>query len=226
MHIGLIGGIGPAATIAYYSRLISAFKNAGIPLELTIVHADIASLVANAGANKKREQAEIFANHLSQLAGAGCDVAMITAMTGHFCFDETEPLSPIPLINATKLVDDYCDANNIKSVGLLGSPPVLATHLFGLLRSPATIVANTEVEKIGATYMELANTAFCSEENRTFLINAGAKMVSEQGAQAVLLAGTDLGLAFDGQETSYPVIDALEVHVAALVKMATNQSPH
>lgn len=220
MHIGLIGGIGPAATISYYSKLIEEFDKAKIPLQLTIAHAQIAPLVANAGANKKQAQAEIFAAHLHQLAGAGCDVAMITAMTGHFCFEQTEPLSPIPMINATKLVDDYCDDHNIKSVGLLGSPPVLATHMFGLLKSPNTIVPNSDVEKLGATYMELANTASCSKQNREFLINAGAKMVTEQGAQAVLLAGTDLGLAFDGQQTSYPVIDALEVHVAALVRMA------
>ncbi|MEM8541680.1 MAG: aspartate/glutamate racemase family protein [Pseudomonadota bacterium] len=224
MHIGLIGGIGPAATIAYYSRLVTEFKQANVPLRLTIAHAEIALLAANAGANKKREQAKIFANHLDQLAGAGCDIAMITAMTGHFCFDETEQLSPIPLINATKLVDDYCDDNNIRSVGLLGSPPVLASHLFGLLKSPNSIVPNKDIEKLGAAYMELAHSGFCSDDNREFLINAGATMVSEQGAEAVLLAGTDLGLAFDGQQTSYPVIDALEVHVAALLKLASTNS--
>lgn len=220
MHVGLIGGIGPAATISYYSKLIEEFKKADVPLHLTITHAQITSLVANAGANNKQKQAEIFATHLHQLAGAGCDVAMITAMTGHFCFGETEALSPIPLINATKLVDDYCDDQNIKTIGLLGSPPVLATHLFGLLRSPKTIVPDINIDEIGDTYMELANTASCSEENRSILINAGARMVSDQGAQAVLLAGTDLGLAFDGQQTSYRVIDALDVHVEALVKMA------
>lgn len=220
MHIGLIGGIGPAATISYYSKLIEEFKKANTPLQLTIAHAQIASLVANAGANNKQEQAEIFATHLHQLAGAGCDIAMITAMTGHFCFAETEALSPIKMINATKLVDDYCDDHNIRSIGLLGSPPVLATHLFGLLKSPKTIVPDSDLEKLGATYMELAHTAACNEENRAFLMEAGAKMVSDQGAQAVLLAGTDLGLAFDGQETDYRVIDALEVHVEALVKLA------
>lgn len=224
MHIGLIGGIGPAATISYYSKLIEEFKKADIPLQLTISHAQITSLVANAGANKRQEQAEIFARHLHQLAGAGCDVAMITAMTGHFCFEETEPMSPIRLINATKLVDDYCDDHNIKSVGLLGSPPVLATHLFGLLKSPKTIVPDHDVEKLGATYMELANSAFCTEDNRDFLINAGARMVAKQGAEAILLAGTDLGLAFDAQQTSYRVIDALNVHVAALVKMAAQEA--
>jgi aspartate racemase len=37
MHIGLIGGIGPAATNCYYRRLISTFANKKAVLELTIV---------------------------------------------------------------------------------------------------------------------------------------------------------------------------------------------
>jgi aspartate racemase len=40
MHIGLIGGIGPAATDFYYRRLISTFASKKAALELTIVHAD------------------------------------------------------------------------------------------------------------------------------------------------------------------------------------------
>ena len=40
MHIGLIGGIGPAATDFYYRRLISIFASKKTKLELTIVHAD------------------------------------------------------------------------------------------------------------------------------------------------------------------------------------------
>lgn len=226
MHIGLIGGIGPAATIAYYSKLVEAFKSADTPLELTIVHADITVLAPNAAAGRKNEQATIFAKHLEQLSGAGCDVAMITAMTGHFCFTETETLSPIPLIDATKLVDDYCDENNLKSVGLLGSPPVLATHLFGLLKSPKTIVDDRDLDRLGNTYMTLAQSGYCSDENRQYLIKTGEKLVNDKGAEAVLLAGTDLGLAFDGQETSYKVIDALDVHVAALLKLAMEFKPH
>ena len=48
MHIGLIGGIGPAATEYYYRGLIERHTRANTPLELTIVHAigsiDLASL--------------------------------------------------------------------------------------------------------------------------------------------------------------------------------------
>ena len=40
-------------------------------------------------------------------------------------------------------------------------------------------------------------------------------------AGLIVLAGTDLGLAFDGQKTSYRVIDALDVHVAVLADLAS-----
>lgn len=39
------------------------------------------------------------------------------------------------------------------------------------------------------------------------------------GAEAIVLAGTDLNLAFDGQSPGYPVIDALDVHVALLADL-------
>ena len=49
-------------------------------------------------------------------------------------------------------------------------------------------------------------------------------MVEEQCADAVLLAGTDLGLAFDGQTPGFTVIDALELHVQELVSLTVTQA--
>jgi aspartate racemase len=46
-------------------------------------------------------------------------------------------------------------------------------------------------------------------------------MVTDHGAEAVVLAGTDLNLAFDGQDPGYRVIDALDVHVALLADLAS-----
>ena len=49
-------------------------------------------------------------------------------------------------------------------------------------------------------------------------------MVKEQGAEAVVLAGTDLGLAFAGNDPGYPVVDALAVHVAVLADLAMDRT--
>ena len=47
MHIGLIGGIGPAATEHYYRGLIDRYSATGNCPDLTIAHADVRELVRN-----------------------------------------------------------------------------------------------------------------------------------------------------------------------------------
>ena len=47
MHVGLIGGIGPAATDFYYRGLIDRHVAAGIPLHCTIAHADVREMSRN-----------------------------------------------------------------------------------------------------------------------------------------------------------------------------------
>ena len=222
MHIGLIGGIGPAATISYYKRLVEKFGNSRLPLKLTIEHADMSVLLKNAVHERRVAQAEIFAQHLRNLAAAGCDIGLITALTGHFCYEETRKRSPIMLLNGTAIIDTFCQENNIKVLGLLGSPSVLKTKLFGLLQTAEVIVPKNRIDEVGDTYMSLAQTGVCTTAQRRLLFNAGETMVKDQHAEAVLLAGTDLGLAFDDESPGFSVVNALQLHVDEFVLRATS----
>ena len=49
MQIGLIGGIGPAATDFYYRSLIERFASEEKNLDMTIVHADAPTLIKTDG---------------------------------------------------------------------------------------------------------------------------------------------------------------------------------
>ena len=84
MHIGLIGGIGPAATEFYYRGLVRAHADCAEPLELTVTHADMATLVHHLGRNDTTGQAECFRRHVEALARTGAEVAAITSVAGHF----------------------------------------------------------------------------------------------------------------------------------------------
>lgn len=68
MHIGLIGGIGPAATDFSWRRLITTFAGANTPLELTIVHADAPTLLRNLAANEAQAQVAIYLRLTSALS--------------------------------------------------------------------------------------------------------------------------------------------------------------
>src|SRR5215467_2807533 len=73
MHIGLIGGIGPAATDFYYRGLIDRHRAAGTPLECTIAHADVGTMGRNLADCRRVEQAAIFAGLIGGLKKAGAE---------------------------------------------------------------------------------------------------------------------------------------------------------
>ncbi|MGB0497064.1 MAG: aspartate/glutamate racemase family protein [Rubricella sp.] len=220
MHIGLIGGIGPAATVAYYQRLVDVFGRAGVPLRLTVQHADIEVLTENASRLDTDAQTEVFQAHIRSLKAAGCDVVGVTALTGHFCMSRLQTVSQLPILSATTAIEAYCAANGIARLGILGSPPVLSTHMFGLLHKVETIVPGEDRDVVGETYMTIARKGACTADEAALFLKAGAEMMRAQMADAILLAGTDLGLAFNGIEPPFPVVDALAVHVDAFLEKA------
>ena len=221
MHIGLIGGIGVAATIVYYQRLTAEVAGRGKTLDLTIDHSEIQTLIGNFEAGRKAEQAKVYARHIDRLKASGCDCAAITSLGGHFCFAETRAMSSLPLVSAVTPLDAYFAGEGLKRIGLLGTRHVMHSRLYGELTKTEAIALDDRLDEIGGAYQDMAVSGHCTEEQRKLFLEAGRRMVEDQGADAIVLAGTDLNLAFDGQDPGYRVIDALDVHVRVLADLAT-----
>jgi aspartate racemase len=221
MHIGLIGGIGPAATLVYYQRLCRAMAARKARLDLTIVQADIHELIANNLADRRAVQADICARLIDRLKAAGADCAAITSLGGHFCFDETVARSALPLVSATAPLDDHFAARGIGCVGLLGTRVVMRTRLFGQLHKTRALAPDEQIDTLGQRYQDLAVRGSSTDADRAAFFAAGRQMI-DRGAETIVLAGTDLNLAFDGHDPGYPVTDALDVHVV-LARLAAGE---
>jgi aspartate racemase len=220
LHVGLIGGIGVAATVVYYQRLAAAVRARGGRLELTIVQAEVDDLVRNVNADRRVEQAAIYAGLIDRLKAAGCDCAAITSLGGHFCLAETLAVASLPMVSAVAPLDDFFAAEGLETVGLLGTRVVMRTRLYGLLRRTRPVVLDQRIEELGQVYQDVAVSGRCDAAQRALFHAAGRALV-DQGAQAVVLAGTDLNLAFEpGADHGYRVIDALDVHVGVLADLA------
>ena len=70
MHIGLIGGIGPAATEFYYRGLIDRHARSNTALDLTIAHADVREMARNLANRDAQKQADAFAPLLASTSDA------------------------------------------------------------------------------------------------------------------------------------------------------------
>lgn len=68
--------------------------------------------------------------------------------------------------------------------------------------------------------VDMATTANCTDEQRAVFFDAGRALVEDEGADAVLLAGTDLALAFSGYSPGFPVFDCAQARVGAIAEQA------
>jgi aspartate racemase len=223
MHIGLIGGIGVAATLVYYQRLTTAAAARGVSkLDLTIVHGEIQELIRNNLADRRNEQAHAFLPLAIRLKDAGCDCMALSSLGAHFCLDELKALSPLPIVSAVAPLDAYFVEQGLGRVGLLGTRVVMRTRLYGQLARTEAIALDDEIDVLGQAYLDMAVAGTCSAAQRKLFLDAGRRMTAA-GADAIVLAGTDLNLAFDGQRPGYTVIDALDIHVALLADLAAGR---
>ncbi len=217
MHIGLIGGIGPAATDYYYRGLIERHARAGTPLELTIAHADVRVMGQNLADRNAQRQAEIFLGLVRRLAAAGADAAAVTSMGGHFCIDALTALAPIPILNAIPAVDAAIRQRQLERIGIIGTATVMESGLYGGITSAEVVRPQGEaLAEVHQAYVAMANAGRVTEAQRRLFFAAGQRLCRTQGADAVLLGGTDLCLAFADQDCGFPVLDCAEIHVDAI----------
>lgn len=221
MHIGLIGGIGPAATVFYYQRIVSAFAVMEQPLNLTIVHTSPLTLTRNVVAGRAKQQAIEFSRVTEQLLAAGATAVVISSMGGHFCAKEFSAISPLPMIDGPDAVAAYLKLNDVKRVGVLGTRVVMQSQLYGALSDLDPVSpAGNDLKQVNDDYIAMAIAGEASIEQRNRLLDAGKRLVYDQGAEAILLGGTDLNLVFADAVVDFPVIDSAQIHIDAVVKEA------
>ena len=224
MHVGLIVGIGPAATDFYYRSLIARMAAVPADLELTMVHADTPTLLANQAAGNSVGQVALYDHLTRRLKAAGARSVAVTSIAGHFCIENFNAVSVLPVIDLLSVVRSAVLDRGYTRVGLLGTRGVMTSQLYGALEAVEVVAPlGADLDAVHEEYVTVASTATCTDEQRRFFFDAGRSLVVEQGADAILMAGTDLALAFNGFDPGYPVVDCADAHVQAILAEALRQ---
>jgi aspartate racemase len=216
--LGLIGGLGPGATVHYYRELVAAHeKQARVP-RLLIAHADVHRVYALVTAKDFDGLARYLAGIVGQLAAGGAELTAIVAATPHICVDRLVALSPLPLINMLTEVADAVRARGLKRVALLGTRFTVETRMFGCLDEFDVVVPRAdEIDRIHSIYSDFV-AGRGSDTQAEELRKLAQAFVARDGAQAVLIAGTDLSTVFTESDAGFPMIDCAGVHIDAIVR--------
>jgi len=220
MQIGLIGGIGPAATDFYYRRLIATFARENAALELTIVHADTPTLLNNLATNNVEAQVAIYTRLTNRLVAAGAGCVAVTSIAGHFCINQFKPISPLPVVDMISEVNAAIATRGLKRIGILGTRTVMQTRFYGGVATAEVIAPNgQDLDDVHEAYIAMAASGVVTAAQRT-VFNTVSHRLLEAGAEAIMLGGTDLALAFTTENAAFPLVDCAGIHADAIASLA------
>jgi aspartate racemase len=223
--VGMIGGLGPESTIDYYRSIIARYRDrrpdAGSP-HIVINSLDVDKGLAMVGAGRLDELADYLAAGIDVLVHAGAELGFIAANTPHLVFDEVQRRSAIPLLSIVRAASDRASALGLKKVGLFGTGFTMRATFYPeeLERAGIALVLPKESERefIHGKYIgELLKNQFLPEI-RTEILRIAHRMKVEDGAEALILAGTELPLLLrDSGDESVKFLDTTVIHVEAIV---------
>jgi aspartate racemase len=223
--LGIVGGIGPESTIEYYRFILDGYRSRvddGSAPHVIIDSIDVNRGLAMLDANDRAALANYLSESVERLTRAGAEIALMAANTPHIVFEDVERDATIPMLSLVQATCDRASALGYRKLALLGTGFTMRGRFYpdAFARAGMELVTPDEEEKefIHRAYIgQLLKNQFLPEtrERMIAIIN---RMRSDEGIEAVILAGTELPLLLRGAEPEgLAFLDTTLIHVDAAV---------
>jgi aspartate racemase len=223
--IGMLGGMGPEATIDYYRLMIASFRerrpDGGYP-PILINSVDLSRLLAFFEADDKAGATEFLATEMNRLADAGADFGFLSACASHFVFERVRKRSRLPLISIVEAAGLAAERLGLKHMGLIGARFTMQGQFFQSDFSARGILlvlpAPDEQAYIHQIYLGELQKGVFRPETREGLLAIIERMRREQQIQGLVLGGTELPLLLrEARDVGIPFLDTTRIHVDRIV---------
>jgi aspartate racemase len=223
--LGIIGGIGPESTIAYYRLIVESYcrqKPDGSYPPIIINSIDLTKMLDLIGANELVAVTDYLVGEVKKLAQAGADFGLLAANSPHIVFDEIQRSSSIPLISIVEATCKATMAWGITTVGLLGTRFVMQGHfytdVFAKQGIKLIVPGPDDQDYIHEKYMNELVQGHFLDETRERLLGIVDKLKERDDIQGLILGGTELPLILpDEAYKGIPFLDTTKIHVERAV---------
>jgi aspartate racemase len=225
--IGIIGGLGPEATIDYYREIISYFNKTNtdqhkVYPELVIYSIDMWKLVNLLGRQQYDEAATYIAGFVQQLKKAGADFGVLSANTPHLLFDEIRAKSNLPLISIVESCAEHARSLSLKKCGLLGTRFTMENDFYQKVfyRYGIEVVVPEAglIEYINDKVFNEIEIGIFSDETKSGFLEIVADLKKQHGIDSVILGCTEFPLLLPEKEyDGLPFLNTTRIHVEAIL---------
>jgi aspartate racemase len=230
LTIGLIGGMSWDSSATYY-RIINQEVRRRLGghhcARLAMVSLDFAEVRELQCRGAWDEAGETLADAARRLAAAGADLLVLCTNLMHRCAPAVEAATPLPFLHIADAVGARARALGVGRVGLLGTRWVMEEDFYARRladRWGVDVVVPDPDERAEAdrVIFEELTRGVVRETSRAAYAAITARLAG-RGAEAVVLACTEIGLLLRPDDVPVPLIDSAEVHALAAVDRALPQ---
>jgi aspartate racemase len=218
--IGLIGGLGTAAGVYYYRELERRSKLANIQLRLVLVHANIEIVLDAVRRNDPGALAAYLSSLILDMQRAGATIGVIPAVAPHLCIDTLRELVPIRMVSMLDTIRNAVDAlPDGTRVAVFGNEVVIRSNAYGAISGSRVVAMSDDtVELVHSLYNDIVRNALHNSPRERASLNSIAKQMIGQGADAIVLCGTDLSAFYSGHPPDYPFLDVADFHISDILR--------
>ncbi len=225
--IGLLGGMSWESTIGYYRVINEGVKNAlgGLhSAQIAIYSVDFDPIEKLQHEGDWDGTAKILSEAALRVQSAGADFLVICTNTMHKVAPQIENAIDIPLLHIADATSEVLVRDGIKKVGLLGTTFTMEQDFYkGRLSQKYNLnvlVPNKQDRDIvhKVIYQELC-LGKIQPDSKTEYLRIIDSLV-KQGAQAVILGCTEIGMLVKQHDTNVKLFDTTTIHAEKAVEYA------
>lgn len=224
--IGILGGLGPEATIEYYRGIIDAFRDGEsqqIP-EIILYSANVNDLLSLVSEKRWDDLVNYVLERLEAIKMAGADFALISANTPHIVFDKIAPQSPLPLLSIVEETYKKSKELGINNIGLIGTKFTMESSFYSKVFSKGeiqVIVPDTkEQDYIHNKLMTEIERGIIKDKTREGLLSIIQRMKEQHQIEGVILGCTEFSLILKQNAFGIPFLNTTAIHVESIVRKA------
>lgn len=226
--IGILGGMGPEATIDLFAKIVKGTKVGRDQDHLRILIDNNPKIPDRTLAIQKKGPTPLtqLVRSAKLLEKAGADFIVIPCVTVHYYYDSLQKRIKIPVLHIVNETMKFMKENlkGKNKIGLIATEGTIHAGLFPKAFSSQgieLILPTPEAQKkwvMEAIYGKKGIKVSGPSEHSKGLILRASKSLINQGAQAVIAGCTEVPLVLKEGDLSIPVIDPISVLAAAAVR--------
>ena len=221
---GIIGGIGPASTLDYYSGIISGVrtKHGGEDYpEIIIYSINMTEMLSLVSRKDWDALVTMLLAAIDSLSAAGADFAAIASNTPHIVFEQVQLQSALPLISIVDATCMQAQTKKVKRAVVVGTKFTMSSGLYSeaLEKYNITAVVPTESEQeaIHGIIFPKLEDGIVDLDDKQKMLGIVESLLSKHNADALILGCTELPLMIKDSDVDTIVLNTTQIHIDSIV---------